>query len=94
LVVFDEVQWLPAENNQNLMYNIQCHCKIGLTATPYREDRKIECLNYLIGPILYEGNWRDFVDAGYLANPYCVEIRAKMTPLFAQKYQEQRVQKQ
>jgi superfamily II DNA or RNA helicase len=29
----------------------------------------------MIGPLLYEGNWRDFVDSGFLANPYCIEIR-------------------
>lgn len=36
LAVFDEVQSLPASGYQNIMYNIQCHVKIGLTATPHR----------------------------------------------------------
>jgi hypothetical protein len=36
-------------------------CKIGLTATLIREDNKIEDLNYMIGPKLYEENWLDLV---------------------------------
>lgn len=93
LAIFDEVQCLPAQGYQNIMYNIQCHVKIGLTATPHREDKKIENLNYLIGPLLYEGNWRDFVDAGYLANPYCIEIRASMTPYFHEEYSKRELAK-
>jgi DNA excision repair protein ERCC-3 len=32
---------------------------LGLTATLVREDDKIEDLNHLIGPKLYEANWLD-----------------------------------
>ena len=31
----------------------------GLTATLVREDEKIDDLNFLIGPKLYEANWLD-----------------------------------
>lgn len=41
LAIFDEVQCLPAQGYQQIMYHIQCHVKIGLTATPHREDKKI-----------------------------------------------------
>lgn len=40
-------------------------CKIGLTATLIREDNKIEDLNYMIGPKLYEENWLDLVAIYY-----------------------------
>jgi superfamily II DNA or RNA helicase len=36
----------------------------------------------MIGPRLYEGSWRKFVENGYLANPKCVEIRTKLTSTF------------
>ena len=34
---------------------VQAHTKLGLTATLVREDDKIQDLNFLIGPKLYEG---------------------------------------
>lgn len=37
----------------------KAHAKLGLTATLVREDDKIEDLNFLIGPKLYEANWLD-----------------------------------
>lgn len=39
----------------------------GLTATLVREDELVEDLQYLIGPKLYEANWQELVNAGYLA---------------------------
>jgi hypothetical protein len=33
---------------------VPSHCKLGLTATLVREDEKIQDLNYLIGPKLFE----------------------------------------
>jgi DNA excision repair protein ERCC-3 len=32
-----------------------------------REDDRIRELNFLIGPKLYEANWQDLQDQGYLA---------------------------
>ncbi len=43
------------------MKSFKFHFKLGLTATPYREDKKIKNLYYLIGPTLYEENWLDLV---------------------------------
>jgi len=48
--------------------SFKAHCKMGLTATPLREDNKIGSLNYLIGPKLYEANWMDLSKQGFIAN--------------------------
>ena len=61
LVVFDEAQWLPAEGNKEILNSMLAHVKIGLTATPLREDENIKSLIYLIGPQLYIGSWKKFV---------------------------------
>ena len=37
-----------------------------------REDDEIKTLNYMIGPQLYIGDWKTFVEQGYLANPKCI----------------------
>jgi len=40
----------------------------GILATLVREDDKIEDLNYMIGPKLYEANWMDLAAKGHIAN--------------------------
>lgn len=37
-------------------------------ATLVREDEKIDDLNFLIGPKLYEANWMDLASRGHIAN--------------------------
>lgn len=86
LIVFDEAQWLPAPANSLIANSLLAHVKIGLTATPLRQDNNIRALIYMIGPQLYVGSWKNFVELGYLANPKCLEIRTKMTRTFAQLY--------
>ena len=39
-----------------------------------REDEKIEDLNFLIGPKLYEANWMELQNAGYIARVQCAEV--------------------
>ncbi len=54
---------------------VQAHCKLGLTATLVREDDKIVDLNFLIGPKLYEANWMELQNNGYIAKVQCAEVR-------------------
>ena len=83
---FKLFQPILSNNFQQVLLQFKAHFKLGLTATLIREDDKIENLNYMIGPKLYEENWLDLVNQGYLARPYCVEIRCPMTPEFAREY--------
>ena len=92
LCILDEVQVVPANQFQLVLLQIKSHFKLGLTATLIREDDKIENLNYMIGPKLYEENWLDLVNQGYLARPYCVEVRCPMTPEFATEYRRRQGQ--
>ncbi len=59
---------------------MQAHTKLGLTATLVREDDKIEDLNFLIGPKLYEANWMELQNAGYIAKVQCAEVNQYCTP--------------
>jgi superfamily II DNA or RNA helicase len=49
-----------------------------LTATLVREDDKIEDLNFLIGPKLYEANWMDLASRGHIAKVEATEIWCPM----------------
>lgn len=53
---------------------VKAHCKLGLTATLVREDDKIQDLNFLIGPKLYEANWKELESQGYIARVQCAEV--------------------
>ncbi|ETO15472.1 excision repair cross-complementing rodent repair deficiency, complementation group 3, partial [Reticulomyxa filosa] len=88
LVVLDEVHVTPARMFRQVTTMIHSKCKIGLTATLLREDDKIEDLYYLIGPKLYEANWLDLQNHGYLATVQCVEVWCPMTPDFYRAYLE------
>jgi DNA excision repair protein ERCC-3 len=86
LMVLDEVQVVPAEMFRKILSIIKSHCKLGLTATLVREDKKIEDLNFLIGPKHYEANWLDLQKEGYLARVRSVEIWCEMTVDFYEEY--------
>ena len=74
LLVLDEVQVVPAAMFRKVLTTAKSHCKLGLTATLVREDNKIADLNFLIGPKLYEANWLDLQNRGFLARVQCIEV--------------------
>ena len=82
LMVIDEVQEMAARTFSEVVVKAHAHCKLGLTATLVREDGKIIDLHYLIGPKLYEANWIDLSEQGFIARVQCFEIWCKMTGEF------------
>ncbi|EQC31561.1 DNA excision repair protein ERCC-3 [Saprolegnia diclina VS20] len=90
-ILLDEVHVVPAKMFRKVIGSIACHCKLGLTATLVREDDLIGDLNFLIGPKLYEANWMDLTQSGFLANVSCVEIWCPMTGPFYAEYLKENV---
>ena len=87
LMIVDEVQLLPAETFSNIVKKqYKSHCKLGLTATLIREDKKQTELHILIGPKHYEANWLDLQKEGFLARVKCTEIWSEMDAKFYQRY--------
>ena len=78
IMVLDEVHAIPAKMFRRVLSQVQAHCKLGLTATLVREDDKIADLNFLIGPKLYEANWLELSQEGYIAKVQCAEVSYKM----------------
>lgn len=74
---FLEVQTIPAKMFRRVLTIVNAHCKLGLTATLVREDDKIADLNFLIGPKLYEANWMELQNSGYIARVQCAEVNSK-----------------
>ena len=71
---FTEVQTIPAKMFRRVLTIVNAHCKLGLTATLVREDDKIADLNFLIGPKLYEANWMELQNLGFIARVQCAEV--------------------
>ena len=89
LMIIDEVQLLPAKTFSTIIKEkFKSHCKLGLTATLVREDEGIQDLYLLLGPKLYEANWLDLQNDGFLARVKCVEIWSEMHPDFYKKFLE------
>jgi len=86
LLLLDEVHMAPAATFRLVLSTIQSHVKLGLTATLVREDDLITDLHFLIGPKLYEANWMDLTNQGYLAKVKCVEVQCPMVPCFQEAY--------
>ncbi|KAF9335292.1 DNA repair helicase RAD25 [Podila minutissima] len=85
-LLLDEVHVVPANMFRKVLTTIAAHAKLGLTATLVREDEKIDDLNFLIGPKLYEANWMDLASRGHIANVQCAEVWCPMTPAFYREY--------
>lgn len=89
LLVLDEVHVVPAMMFRRVLSLVSHHCKLGLTATLVREDDKIEDLNFLIGPKLYEADWQDLSEKGHIAKVTCIEVWCGMTGDFYREYLSQ-----
>lgn len=85
-IILDEVHVVPAAMFRRVVTTIAAHAKLGLTATLVREDDKIDDLNFLIGPKLYEANWMDLSNKGHIAKVQCAEVWCPMTGEFYQEY--------
>ena len=86
LMLLDEVHTIPAKMFRRVLTIVQAHTKLGLTATLVREDDKIADLNFLIGPKLYEANWLELQQNGYIARVQCAEVWCPMAPEFYREY--------
>lgn len=83
LMILDEVHVAAAPEFARILegwtdergaHNLRVHCKLGLTATLVREDRGVDYLLEQVGPKLFEANWMDLTQSGYLAQVQCVEV--------------------
>lgn len=86
IMVMDEVHVVPAQMFRKTVSSVSHYCKLGLTATLVREDDKIEDLNFLIGPKLYEADWQDLSLKGHIAKVEGAEVRCNMTAEFYREY--------
>lgn len=88
LMLLDEVHVAPAHMFRRVISSIKCHAKLGLTATLLREDDKISDLYFLIGPKMYEADWKELTEQGHIANVQCATLLCPFPPDWFVEYCE------
>lgn len=87
LIIYDEVHLLPAPVFRATA-SIQATRRLGLTATLVREDGCAEDVYSLIGPKLYDMEWKKAESASYISVVNCAEIRIGLHSSHAAGYAE------
>jgi superfamily II DNA or RNA helicase len=89
LVVFDECHHLPSESYALSAQLCLAPFRLGLTATPEREDGRDDCLTKIVGPLVFR---KDIVDlAGEFLSTYeTVRVAVELSPEERADYLEAR----
>lgn len=80
LVVTDEAHHVPADTWSRTLYALPGRWRLGLTATPDREDGLTPLLHWHNGPTVFEIDHRDLVEAGVVIAPRVVRIDTGWEP--------------
>ncbi|MFN3267719.1 MAG: DEAD/DEAH box helicase [Zestosphaera sp.] len=67
LLIIDEVHHLPAEKFKHIAITSPAKYRLGLSATPYREDGKHSELFPLMGGVIYYKTTQELAEKGFLA---------------------------
>jgi len=79
IIVFDEVQHVPANLWSQVAAKLQGIRKLGLTATLVREDKKEKEIFSLIGPPVIDINWLEMADEGRISSVTAFEVLISMS---------------
>jgi superfamily II DNA or RNA helicase len=89
LVIFDEVHHLPSPTYQNAARMMIAPFRLGLTATPERQDGRHDLLDETVGPQVYRRDIRDL--AGEFLADYDVErLEVSLDESELETYQQMR----
>ncbi|HMB51170.1 MAG TPA: DEAD/DEAH box helicase, partial [Natronoarchaeum rubrum] len=84
LIVYDEVHHVPADVHRRSA-DLQTSARLGLSATPIREDDREKEIYTLIGPPIGT-DWDALFDAGYVQEP---EVEIRYVPWDQDTYQDE-----
>lgn len=88
LLVIDEVHHLPADKFRGIALGMIASKRLGLSATPYREDGRHAELFKLMGGVIYSKSVEELISKGYLAPYDIVQVKVFLTKEERQKYLE------
>ncbi len=88
LLVIDEVHHLPSEKFRAIALGSPAPKRLGLSATPYREDGRHVELFPLMGGVVYYKSPAELAEAGYLAQYEVMTVRVSLKPDERRRYLE------
>ncbi len=91
LLIIDEAHHLPAERFRSIALHVMAPYRLGLTATPYREDGRHDELFSLMGGVVYVKTLEELKEYGYVAR---FEIIPRLVRLDREEYEKYRALKQ
>jgi len=86
LLIFDEAHHAPADKFKLIALGSYATKRVGLTATPIREDDKVDDLFELVGPIVYDMSIDKLIPKNYLADYDIEVIYTELTPDEREEY--------
>jgi len=86
LIIYDEAQHVPSKIWSKTAH-IQAVRRLGLTATPVREDAQEKMIFSLIGPPLVDKGWLEMAQKGRIAKARAYEVLVDMPKGYWAKYQ-------
>jgi superfamily II DNA or RNA helicase len=69
MVIYDECHRVPSRTRRKLMTRLPARYRLGLTATPEREDGQTKLIRWSFGDVLMEKTVEELVDLGFLKLP-------------------------
>ncbi len=90
LLIVDEVHHLPADKFKYIALHSIARYRMGLSATPVREDGKHEELFPLLGGIIYYKSPAELAQKGYLARYRIQTVKIKLTREEQKEYEKLR----
>ncbi len=91
-LIVDEVHHLPADKFKYIALHSIADYRMGLSATPVREDGKHEELFPLLGGIIYYRSPAELANMGYLARYRVYTVKIRLTPEEWKEYERLRKQ--
>ncbi|ADX82560.1 DEAD/DEAH box helicase [Saccharolobus islandicus] len=88
LLIVDEVHHLPADKFKAIAEGLIAPYRMGLSATPHREDNKHNELFSLIGGIVYYKSVTELAKLGYLASYEIIQKKVRLTLEERKRYNE------
>ena len=89
LLIFDEVHHLPSEGYSLIAKMFASPYRLGLTATPERDDGRHSLYPDLVGPIVYQKGVKDLAGK-YIADFEIKKVYVRMTDEERERYKELR----
>jgi superfamily II DNA or RNA helicase len=77
--LYDEAHRVPAPTRRRLMGRLPARFRLGLTATPDREDGQSKIVKWMFGDVLLEKSVAELVEAGFLKLPRLEGIDTSFT---------------